>query len=122
MSDNWTWAPYTQITADVTDWLSLTGGVRYTQDHKGLTIVQTNPITGEVLFPETTDSRLFEKWTPMASIASEVPLDYLPDWADHFMGYFTYSQGFKGGGFNALPGANASETTTALAARSTCAR
>jgi iron complex outermembrane receptor protein len=58
-----------------------------------------------VTFPEMSSSKLFEKWTPMASIASNVPDDLLPDWADHFLGYFTYSQGFKGGGFNALPGA-----------------
>jgi iron complex outermembrane receptor protein len=103
--DNWTWAPYLQATANVLDWLSLTGGIRYTQDHKGFTLFQNNPITQEVTFPETSDSKLFEKWTPMASIASTVPVDLLPDWADHFMGYFTYSQGFKGGGFNALPGA-----------------
>jgi iron complex outermembrane receptor protein len=42
-----------------------------------------------------------------------VPLDLLPDWADHLLGYFTYSQGFKGGGFNALPGAQAGEGMTA---------
>lgn len=103
--DNWTWAPYTQITGNVTDWLSLTGGIRYTQDKKGFSLLQTNPVTDRVTFPETSDSKIFEKWTPMASIASIVPIDLLPDWADHFMGYFTYSQGFKGGGFNALPGA-----------------
>jgi iron complex outermembrane receptor protein len=103
--DNWTWAPYTQVTGNVTDWLSLTGGIRYTQDKKGFSLFQTNPVTGVVTFPQTSDSKIFEKWTPMASIASIVPVDLLPDWADHFMGYFTYSQGFKGGGFNALPGA-----------------
>jgi iron complex outermembrane recepter protein len=103
--DNWTWAPYTQVTGNVTDWLSLTGGIRYTQDKKGLTLTQNNPVTGVTTFPTASDSKVFEKWTPMASIASTVPIDLLPDWADHFMGYFTYSQGFKGGGFNALPGA-----------------
>jgi iron complex outermembrane receptor protein len=103
--DNWTWAPYGQITGNVTDWLSLTGGIRYTQDKKGFTLLQTNPVTDMVTFPETGDSKIFEKWTPMASVASIVPVDLLPGWADHFMGYFTYSQGFKGGGFNALPGA-----------------
>jgi iron complex outermembrane receptor protein len=114
--DNWTWAPYLQTTANVTDWLSLTGGVRYTQDHKGITLTQSNPVTGVVTFPETSDSKLFEKWTPMASIASVVPLDLLPDWANHFMGYFTYSQGFKGGGFNALPGSEIAEGETSIAA------
>jgi len=103
--DNWTWAPYLQATGNVTDWLSLTGGIRYTADHKGFSLFQSNPVTGVVTFPEMSDSKLFQKWTPMGSIASNVPDDLLPDWADHFLGYFTYSQGFKGGGFNALPGA-----------------
>jgi iron complex outermembrane receptor protein len=105
MINNWTWAPYLQTTANVTDWLSITGGVRYTQDNKGLTLTQSNPLTGAVIFPTTSDSKLFEKWTPMASIASTLPADLLPDWTDHLMAYFTYSQGFKGGGFNSLPGA-----------------
>ena len=114
---NWTWAPYLQTTANVTDWLSLTGGVRYTQDHKGLTLTQSNPLTEAITFPTTSDSKLFEKWTPMASIASTVPADLLPDWTDHLMAYFTYSQGFKGGGFNALPGAQVvGEGTPSLAA------
>ncbi len=114
--DNWTWAPYLQATLDATEWLSLTAGVRYTQDHKGLTLEQFQPFTGEVNFPRTTDGKLFEKWTPMATIASTLPVDLLPGWADHLMGYFTYAEGFKGGGFNALPGANAAGSTTALAA------
>ena len=105
MISNWTWAPYLQTTANVTDWLSLTGGVRYTQDHKGLTLTQSNPLTEAITFPTTSDSKLFDKWTPMASIASTIPADLLPDWTDHLMAYFTYSQGFKGGGFNSLPGA-----------------
>ena len=113
---NWTWAPYTQVTVNPIEWLSLTGGVRYTQDHKQLTLTQIQPNSGAVLFPTTTDAKLFTRWTPMASIASTLPDNLLPSWADHFMGYFTYSQGFKGGGFNALPGAQAAADTPALAA------
>ncbi len=104
-TDNWTWAPYLQMTAEVTDWLSLTGGVRYTEDNKKLSLQQTQTATGTVSFPKATDSKLFTKWTPMASIATIAPDHLLPDWTDHLMAYFTYAQGFKGGGFNALPGA-----------------
>lgn len=118
---NWTWAPYLQATANFTDWLSLTGGIRYTQDNKSLKLDQVQyggppefPLTAAVDFPE--GSELFQAWTPMGSIASTVPLDWLPDWADHFMGYFTYAQGFKGGGFNALAGPRAADGTNALAA------
>lgn len=126
---NWTWAPYLQATAEVFEWLSVTGGIRYTQDHKQLSLKQARPFEegspiydGAPIFPadpppdSVTNSKLFEKWTPMASIASTVPVDLLPDWADHFMGYFTYSEGFKGGGFNALPGAQGSGDDATLAA------
>ncbi|MDG2303424.1 MAG: TonB-dependent receptor [Candidatus Binatia bacterium] len=113
---NWTWAPYLQATADFTEWLSITGGIRYTQDNKELTLSQFVSNTGEVLLDEVNDSELFTAWTPMASIASTVPFDLLPDSVDHVMGYFTYAQGFKGGGFNALPGPRNQEGTDALAA------
>ncbi len=119
---NWTWAPYLQATANFTDWLSVTGGIRYTQDHKSLTLSQIQygagsqgyPLLAAIDFPE--GSKLFEAWTPMGSVASTVPMDLLPDWADHFMGYFTYAQGFKGGGFNALAGPRAQDGTDSLAA------
>lgn len=118
---NWTWAPYLQATANFTEWLSLTGGIRYTQDHKSLKLDQFQyggppeyPLAGEFDFPE--GSELFQAWTPMGSIASTLPMDLLPDWADHFMAYFTYAQGFKGGGFNALAGPRAQDGTNALAA------
>jgi len=105
--DNWTWAPYVQATAEVIpDWLSLTGGIRYTEDKKGFSVAQTQPFTGAALGVPAADSKVFSQWTPMASVASTLPIDLLPDWTDHAMAYFTYSQGFKGGGFNALPGGN----------------
>ncbi len=105
--NNWTWAPYLQATGDVIeDWLSLTAGIRYTEDKKGLSLMQTQPFSGAIITPPVSDSQVFTQWTPMASIASTLPIDLLPDWTDHIMGYFTYSQGFKGGGFNALPGGN----------------
>lgn len=118
---NWTWAPYLQATANFTDWLSVTGGIRYTQDNKSLKLDQFQygtppnfPLIDAVDFPA--EAELFTAWTPMGSIASTVPVDLLPDWADHFMGYFTYSQGFKGGGFNALAGPRSQDGTDALAA------
>lgn len=118
---NWTWAPYLQATANPTDWLSITGGIRYTQDNKSLNLEQLVygappdfPLNEEIAFPK--GSKLFTAWTPMGSIASTVPVDILPDFMDHAMGYFTYSQGFKGGGFNALAGPRSQTGTTALAA------
>lgn len=103
---NWTYAPYLQATGDVTDWLSLTAGVRYTADHKGLTLDQFDPVTGEFFVQNARGAKTFTRVTPMASIAATLPADLLPDALDHAMGYFTYAQGFKGGGFNALPGSS----------------
>ncbi len=99
--DNWTWALYGQATYDLLDWLSLTAGIRYTQDKKGLTYSAIDPRTGASNGNEAGD-KVFQKWTPMASIAATVPDDLLPDLLDHAMGYFTYSEGFKGGGFNGV--------------------
>ena len=113
---NWTWAPYVQATANVTDWLSLTGGVRYTQDHKSLTLEQIQPYTGAVIFPESSGSELFTRVTPMGSVASVLPPELLPEAFDHLLTYFTYAQGFKGGGFNALPGAQGNADDASLAA------
>ena len=101
--DNWNWALYTQATVDATDWLSLTAGVRYTEEKKGLTaqnfaVPSTDP-AGNI----PPGSAIFAAWTPMASIAAFAPDDWL-DTAnlDHLMGYFTYSRGFRGGGFNGV--------------------
>ena len=108
-TDNWNWALYSQATYDVTDWLSLTAGLRYTEEKKGLSALNRDidPSTGAPLpGPPLTDgssSAIFSAWTPMASVALLAP-DRLLDAArlDHLLAYFTYSRGFRGGGFNAL--------------------
>ncbi len=125
--DNWTWALFTQATYDVFDWMSLTGGLRYTEDKKGLNydeweLPQTpgqippacqpgpsdpncrEPARGE---PTTvrSGSRIFSSWTPMGTLQLTAPDDLLLDTPiDHLMGYFQYARGFKGGGWNALTG------------------
>jgi len=100
--DNWSWAPFGQATFDPTEWLSLTAGLRYTKEKKGFKKLQTN-----ALLPDTTplvnaDERTtFSAWTPMANIKLSVPEDRLGDGPlDAMMIYFTYSRGFKSGGFN----------------------
>ncbi len=101
--DNWSWALYTQGTVDFTDWVSLTAGVRYTQDKKGLVAQNTDPRTDAPPTLDIDKSKVFDAWTPMASIAFALPEDML-DWGnfDHLMTYFTYSRGFRGGGFNGV--------------------
>ena len=112
--NNWNWAFYGQGTFAATDWLSLTGGIRYSEEKKGLSANNRpiDPETGDFLpLPPLTDgdsTAIFSAWTPTATVALQLPESMLDNSAiDHLMGYFTYARGFKGGGFNAL-GRNAS--------------
>ena len=110
--DNFNWALYTQGTADVTEWLSLTGGVRYNTDNKGINQINRN--TNNPLAPSGGGSgeKTFESWTPMGSVALLAPADWIDGTPlDHIMTYFTYSKGFKGGGFNATTQASVASTT-----------
>jgi iron complex outermembrane receptor protein len=115
---NRSWALYGQGTVDVTTWLSLTGGLRYTQERKSLARRVTIPRSLNPADPVLTDfsnAETFGAWTPMASIAFETPEAWLRrtgvvDWA---MPYFTYSRGFTGGGIN-----GAGRSTSPLESRS----
>ncbi len=118
--DNFTWAAFLQATAAVTDWMSLTGGVRYTSDRKrnqiaNQTLTQeelealfANPALASEYFAQydTTmpaGDQTFTRWTPMGSLSLFLPEQFLDEaYLDHMMGYFTYSEGFRGGGFNAV--------------------
>jgi iron complex outermembrane recepter protein len=100
--DNWSWAVYTHAVVDPVEWLSLTVGVRYTQDKKGATFVLVDRTAGTTS-PFATGSEVFDAVTPTASIgfkATDAILDTLR--LDDGLLYFTYSQGFRGGGFNSL--------------------
>lgn len=167
-ADNWDWSIYTQADFAVTDWMQLTGGVRYAQEKKevdrlvywpastgsfpgpeacqpgtgngnvdsegraiecvpvaafpgvpgsnrvpasGVCTPGTGPVFGEdgmihatdtVCDPEPWDrSQKFENVSPMAAIRFTLPDDSLVDTPiDHFMTYFQYARGYKGGGFN----------------------
>ena len=113
--DNFNWALYGQATADFTEWLSLTAGVRFTHENKEAFRSLTNLLLCESGAPPpctaTDPPQLrafipgaevsFQRWTPMATLTTRLPENYLPDEMDHLMGYFSYSQGFKGGGINA---------------------
>ena len=101
-TDNFTWALYGQGTAEFTDWLSLTAGLRYTSDRKEFVQEASDPT---VPAPPSRGSaeNTFTSWTPAATLSLFTPEDWLMDTpVEHLMGYFTYSRGFKGGGFNAV--------------------
>ncbi|MDG2304455.1 MAG: TonB-dependent receptor [Candidatus Binatia bacterium] len=98
--DNWNWALYGQVTGDPTDWLSVTAGLRYTEEKKGLSRNNVDLLAGGSS-AAASNSAIFTAWTPMASIAMRLPEEYLEALPlEHALSYFTYSRGFRGGGFN----------------------
>ncbi|WP_369025888.1 TonB-dependent receptor [Qipengyuania sp. RANM35] len=102
--DTKTWSIFGDFTYDLTDQLSLSLGGRYTWDKRSSRILRTTFIGGfSDLFPPSTaipiavtsdfeGSATFKEFTPRASLA------FKPD--DNNTLYFTYSKGFKGGGFD----------------------
>jgi iron complex outermembrane receptor protein len=91
--DNNSWAAFAQWTYNVTDKLSLTAGGRYTEDEKGSYPDQfdlSTPNNKQVPVRWYRDT--FTSFTPSASIAYR--------WTDNAMTYVSYSEGFKGGGWN----------------------
>jgi len=100
IADNSSIAAFTQLTYDVTENLSITGGLRYTEDEKefdpsGHQYVIESGIglpPGFLLVPEDVRTTKSEETLPMINVAY--------NWSDEFMTYVTYSEGFKGGGFS----------------------
>ncbi len=112
--DNDSIAVFAQGTFDITDQLSLTAGVRYTEDTKRFTpdqvvfsnnnalvppfllgfgpgLVPPSPPSGTPILPPVEAKVKFTNTSPMVNLAYE--------WTPDFMTYATYSQGYKSGGF-----------------------
>ncbi|MBX7527595.1 TonB-dependent receptor [Qipengyuania vesicularis] len=101
--DTETWSIFGDFTFDIADQLSISLGGRYTNDKRTSRVLRTTYIGG---FSELFDgdgtaiavtsdfegSETFDEFTPRASIS------FKPT-PDHNI-YFTYSKGFKGGGFD----------------------
>lgn len=112
--DNYTIGVFGQATYDILEWMGLTAGLRWTKDSQGyrifnyevtgLDVPKGTPVQPEQVTQDTDDREDFEAWTPMASLSMTLPEEYMPDFLDHLLGYFTYATGFKGGGFNARTG------------------
>ncbi|WP_321396128.1 TonB-dependent receptor [Emcibacter sp.] len=99
------WAAFTEWTYDITDKLSLSGGLRYTDETKGMTLIAFN--IEDVHAPEpttlpTTVPPLFVDPSPhelgFSAVTGTAKLQYR--WNDSLMTYASWSQGFKSGGFN----------------------
>jgi len=103
--DTETWSVFGDFTYDLTDTISISLGGRYTNDKRTSQVLRTTFIGGfsDLFIPNspavpiavTSDfqgSETFEDFNPRASISWQPT-------PDHNI-YFTYSQGFKGGGFD----------------------
>jgi iron complex outermembrane receptor protein len=91
--DNSSWALFTQWTYKFTDRFSLTAGGRYTEDRKGSYPDQYDfaaPAVKQVPLQWYRDT--FSSFTPSGSLSYR--------WSDSAMTYLSYSEGFKGGGWN----------------------
>ena len=98
-----TWSIFGDFTYDLTDQISIALGGRYTHDKRSSRVLRTTFIggysdlfaSGAIPIAVTSDfdgSDTFKEFTPRASIS------YKPN-QNHNI-YFTYSRGFKGGGFD----------------------
>ena len=99
-----TWSVFGDFTYDLTDRLSVSVGGRYTNDKRSSRVLRTTFIGGfsDLFGPSTAipiavtsdfdGSETFKEFTPRASI------NYQPN-ENHNL-YFSYSRGFKGGGFD----------------------
>jgi len=91
--DNDSWAAFSQWTYNVTERLALTAGGRYTEETKRSFPDQfdySSPAIKQV--PMRWYEATFDAFTANASIAFE--------WTSNVMTYFSYAEGFKGGGWN----------------------
>jgi iron complex outermembrane receptor protein len=98
--DTSSYAIYGQASVTPLPWLELTAGARETWEEKRAerTIVR-GATPGELL--EERASKNFSQFTPMAGIALKAPEDLIADTpVGSSVLYFTYSQGYKSGGFS----------------------
>ncbi len=117
-----TWSVFANFTYDINDEFSLTLGGRYTEDERTSTVLRRTYIGGFSEFfggtgvpiattSDFTGTNSWDDFSPTVSLA------YQPNGANNF--YFTFSQGFKGGGFDpraqttATPDFDLSGTVTA---------
>ncbi len=87
---NRSFAAFGQVNVHITERLTLTAGLRYTDDKKNLTFTQVLENIGVTNGPSSGQQRAKE-WTPMVTLAYQV--------TDNALLYTTFSQGFRSGGF-----------------------
>ena len=93
ISDNNNWAIFTQWTYNVNDQLSVTAGGRYTEDTKGSIPDQFNYVNPAAKYLPV---QLYEDTFTSFTFSGDISYR----WNEQIMTYFSYSEGFKGGGWN----------------------
>lgn len=102
--DNQSVAGFAQGTFKITDALSLTAGARYTHEKKEIFYDHVNIHQAGSFLPEgfvqviVPPQAVDDSWN---SFTPKVSLEY--QFTDDLLGYFSYSQGFRSGGFNGRP-------------------
>lgn len=99
------WSTFAQATANITDKLSVTGGIRYGEDrkHAGAAFVNNNPTQsappGFYSFPFWIGKvNPYSQTTSSHALTGTANVQY--SWTDSVMTYVSYSRGYKSGGFN----------------------
>jgi iron complex outermembrane receptor protein len=93
ITDNSSWALFTQWTFDATDQLALTLGARYTEDTKGSIPDQFNYAVPDAKYLPV---QLYEATFTDTSITASAAYRF----NDQAMAYVSYAEAFKGGGWN----------------------
>jgi len=88
-------AVFAHGTYNLTDRLSITGGVRYTEDDKTVNIFRQDQLSLAVIIPNTMVTVSAEEVSPKLGINFQVN--------DDVMTYASWSTGFRGGGFGPRP-------------------
>lgn len=96
--DNENWAIFGQFTYDISDQLSLSLGARYTDETKAVKLDAFQEVGAIGFFQRFVTEEERELDFTDASVSATVQYR----WSDAFMTYFSYSEGFKSGGWNPL--------------------
>jgi iron complex outermembrane receptor protein len=89
------WAVFVHGTYAINDRLSLTAGIRHTDDQKDVNIYRQNFIDGTVIIPNTGVSVEAQEISPKLGLSWQIN--------DDLMTYVQWATGFRGGGFGPRP-------------------
>lgn len=103
--DTTSWAVFGQVEYELTDQLTLIGGIRYTDEEKELTIA--NDLDNPTLIPGTTIPFIAEEEIDEEEVTGRVGLDWRP--TEDTLAFLSISTGYKSGAFNTsfpIPGSS----------------